>query len=34
MTQPADATEAGGDSEKQDENVVDADFEEVKNEKD
>tara|TARA_Y100001935_G_C17206708_1_gene457961 strand:- start:99 stop:995 length:897 start_codon:yes stop_codon:yes gene_type:complete len=34
VTQPADAAEGGGDSEKQDENVVDADFEEVKNEKD
>ncbi len=34
VTQSADAAEAGGDSEKQDENVVDADFEEVKNEKD
>ena len=34
VTQPADAAKGGGDSEKQDENVVDADFEEVKNEKD
>ena len=34
VTQPADAAEGGGASEKQDENVVDADFEEVKNEKD
>ena len=34
VTQPADAAEGDGDSEKQDENVVDADFEEVKNEKD
>ncbi len=34
VTQSAGASEAGGDSEKQDENVVDADFEEVKNEKD
>ena len=34
VTQPANAAEGDGDSEKQDENVVDADFEEVKNEKD